>query len=271
MTILAVDDERLGLEILVETIKDVQPDAEVVGFRSPLKALEFAKENDFYIAFLDIQMPRMTGIELAQNIKIIKPAAHIVFATGYDEYMGAAFNIHANGYIQKPVTPEKVRNEIESINLMSNVSSASSPKTGKTGLRFQCFGNFECFFREKPVHFKYDKTKEVLAYIVSRRGALCSNAEIILNVWDDDADHDSYLRGIRKDMVDTFKDLGIPDVLSIQRGKIGINPDMVECDYYNFMAGDAVAINSYQGEFMVQYSWSELTNAELDSDRYQHY
>lgn len=268
MRILAVDDERLGLEILVETIKEVEPDAEVVSFRSPLKALEFAKENDFYIAFLDIMMPKMTGIELAQNLKIIKPTAHIVFATGFDEYMGAAFNIHANGYIQKPVTVEKVRAEIESVKLVSGEATAAAKQA--KGLKFQCFGNFECFFDSKPVHFKYDKTKEVLAYIVSRRGALCSNAEIILNVWDDDADHDSYLRGIRKDMVDTFKELGIEEVLVVQRGKVGINTALVQCDFYDFMAGDAVAINSYQGEFMTQYSWSEITNAELDNGRYQH-
>lgn len=266
MKIIAVDDERLGLEILVETIKQVEPDAEIISFRSPLKALEYASENDFYIAFLDIMMPKMTGIELAQKLKIINPRVHIVFATGFDEYMGAAFNIHANGYIQKPVTPEKVKSEIDSIKLMSSAYEADSKH--RKGLQFQCFGNFECFYDSKPVHFRYDKTKEVLAYIVSRRGALCSNAEITLNVWDDDADHDSYLRGIRKDMLDTFKDLGIEDVLVIQRGKCGVNTALVQCDFYDFMAGDAVAINSYQGEFMTQYSWSEITNAELDSGRY---
>lgn len=269
MKILAVDDERLGLEILVETIKEAEPEAEIVSFRSPLKALEYVKENDFYIAFLDIMMPKMTGIELAQNIKIIKPSAHIVFATGFDEYMGAAFNLHANGYVQKPVTAEKVKAEIEAIKLLNGPVKES--KNDSNGLKFQCFGNFECFFNDTPVHFKYDKTKEVLAYIVSRRGALCSNAEIMLNVWDDDADHESYLRGIRKDMVDCFKDLGLPELIVVQRGKIGVNTAQVKCDFYDFMAGDAVAINSYQGEFMSQYSWSEITNAELDSERYQHY
>ena len=269
MRILAVDDERLGLEILVETIKAVEPDAEVVSFRSPLKALEYAENNDFYIAFLDIMMPKMTGIELAQKIKIIKPKAYIVFATGFDEYMGAAFNIHANGYVQKPVTPEKVKAEIDAIKLISD-SPDNKAKVSK-GLRFQCFGNFECFYDTTPVHFKYDKTKEILAYIVSRRGALCTNAEIVLNVWDDDADHDSYLRGIRKDMVDTFRELGIPEVLVVQRGKVGIDTSMVQCDFYDFLAGDAIAINSYHGEFMNQFSWSEITNAELDGEKYQHF
>ena len=269
MRILAVDDERLGLEILVETIKEVEPDAEVVSFRSPLKALEYARENEFYVAFLDIMMPKMTGIELAQKIKIIKPMAHIVFATGFDEYMGAAFNIHANGYVQKPVTPEKVKAEIDALKLLGKTDE-EKPVPGQ-GLRFQCFGNFECFYGTMPVHFKYDKTKEILAYIVSRRGALCSNAEIVLNVWDDDADHDSYLRGIRKDMVDTFKELGVSDVLVVQRGKIGINTSMVKCDFYDFLAGDAIAINAYHGEFMNQFSWSEITNAELDGEKYQHF
>ena len=118
------------------------------------------------------------------------------------------------------------------------------------------------------MHFKYDKTKEVLAYVISRRGALCSNSEIIVNVWDDDGNHDSYLRGIRKDLVDTLTEQGIEDILILQRGKLGIDVSKVSCDYYDFIKGDVNALNKYTGEFMSQYSFGEMINAELDIQRY---
>ena len=89
----------------------------------------------------------------------------------------------------------------------------------------------------------------------------------MINVWDDDENHESYLRGIRKDIADRFEELGCGEVLITQRGKMGINADKVCCDFYDFLKGDVNAINSYHGEFMAQYSWGEFTNAELENLR----
>ena len=267
MKILAVDDEAMGLDALTSAIEKAEPEAEVFGFRSPKEALSFVRDNDIYAALLDIRMPVISGIELAKQIKLIRPEVHIIFATGFDSYMKDAFQLHASGYLLKPITEKKVRAEFENLESLRQSYAKEAVKSGKR-IRFQCFGNFEAFIDEKPIKFKYDRTKEVLAYIVSRRGALCTNGEIISNLWEDDGNHDSYLRGIRKDLVDTFKDLKISDVINQQRGKIGIDTSKVACDYYAFIEGDVAAINSYEGEFMSQYSWGEITNAEIDFQRY---
>ena len=267
MKILAVDDEQMGLKALVSAIQKADPEAEVCGFRSSKEALASVSEQDYYAALLDIQMPVMNGIELAKKIKIQSPKTRIIFATGFDDYMKDAFQLHANGYILKPITAAKVKSELDNLTQISE-SYQEERASAKKRVRFQCFGNFEAFFDDKPIKFKYDKTKEILAYVVSRRGALCTSAEIIVNLWDDDSNHESYLRGIRKDLVDSFKDLGISDVLNQQRGKLGVAVELVDCDFYDFISGDVAAINSYKGEFMTQYSWGELTNAELDLQRY---
>ena len=271
MQILAVDDERIGLSALMEAIRLAVPEAEVTGFHSPSEALSFAAENAVYAAFLDIFMPEMDGIELARKIKLANPAVHIVFATGYDDYMKDAFQLHASGYILKPVTAAKVQAELDNLVMLRKgfaaEEAASQADDGKR-IRIQCFGNFEVFADGKPVHFKYEKTKEVFAYVVSRRGALCSNNEIIVNVWDDDEDHNSYLRGIRKDLLDTLKKFDSEDIINYQRGKFGLDTDKVSCGYYDFIEGDVIAINKYTGEFMSQYSFADMINAELDMQRY---
>jgi len=268
MIILAVDDEEMGLKALVSAIKKAEPDADVVSFSNPKEALAFVESNEVYAAFLDIFMPGMMGTVLGRKIKIAKPSVHVIFATGFDSYMGEAFAMHANGYVLKPITAKKIKTELDNINdLRKNLQEAT--KAEKKKVRFQCFGNFEVFFEDKPIRFKYDKTKEILAYMVCKRGALCDNAEIILNVWDDDQNHDSYFRGLKKDMVDCLRELGIEDILISQKGKAGINVEKVSCDYYEFLAGEPAAVNYYRGEFMSQYSWGELTNAELDMERYE--
>lgn len=271
MRILAVDDELPGLGALKAAITKAAPDAEICAFQFPRKALEFVRENDVYAALLDIQMAGMSGIELAKQIKLTRPGVHIIFATGFDNFMKDAFQLHANGYILKPVTADKVKAELDNLRDLHEGITArtSAPSADGKRVSIQCFGNFEIFVDGRPVHFKYDKTKEVLAYTVSRRGAMCSNNEIIVNVWDDDDNHESYLRGIRKDLVDTLRGLDADGILNIQRGKLGIDTAKVSCDYYGFIEGDVVAINKYTGEFMSQYGFAEMINAELDIQRYK--
>ena len=71
MNIIAVDDEKLALETLTDSILKVMPDRAVHGFRKPEEALEFARENRCDVAFLDIKMRGMTGLELAMQLKFI--------------------------------------------------------------------------------------------------------------------------------------------------------------------------------------------------------
>ncbi len=266
--IIAVDDEEMGRKSLVSAISKADPDAEVIGFSDPKEALAYAKSNDIFAAFLDIQMPGMLGTELGKKIKLAKPNVYIIFATGYDSYMGDAFSLHASGYILKPITAKKVKGELDNlVNLRQSVEKNIQDE-GKR-VRFQCFGNFEAFVDGVPISFKYDKTKEILAYMVSRRGALCSNSEIATNIWDDDSNHESYFRGLKKDMMDILKSHKLDDIILMQKGKTGVDAAKVSCDYYDFLEGKPGAINLYRGEFMSQYSWGEIMNAELDFQRYE--
>ena len=92
MTILAVDDEKLALASIVEQIKQLLPEAEVLGFRKPDEALEAVQEKPCEIAFLDIEMKEMDGITLAKRIKRLHPQTNIIFTTGYSEYTGRHFH-----------------------------------------------------------------------------------------------------------------------------------------------------------------------------------
>lgn len=257
MNIIAVDDERLGLESLISAIRKASPNSNVVGFRDSDEVLEYVKENNVDVAFLDIQMRGTTGIELAKELKRINPSINIIFETGFDTYQQDAFSMHASGYVLKPITKEKVEVELDNLRhpLVENNGVLNR-------LVIKTFGNFEIFYKQKPIKFKYDKTKELFALLIDRRGALLSHGEIMAELWEDDS-HESYLRGLKKDLNDVLKGIGKENVIIQQRGKIAVVTDLVKCDYYDYLNGDVHALNLYRGEYMAQYSWAEVTNGSL--------
>ena len=66
------------------------------------------------------------------------------------------------------------------------------------------------------------------------------------------------------DIRHTLNQLEIQDFFITEYNNFRINPEVVKCDYYDFLAGDKKALNSFGGEFMSQYSWAEDIAAFLE-------
>ena len=258
MIVVAVDDERLALENLTDSIRQASPSAQIHSFRYPEDALDFAKQTPVDVAFLDVEMVGMNGVELAELLKLFHPDINIIFSTGYGHYRDAAFELHASGYLTKPITPEKVKKELDNLR---------RPVRHSKRMRIRAFGNFEVYLDGNPINFKYSKTKEMLAYLVDRKGALCTNGEIMAILFEEDKGHEAYFRSLRKDLTDVLETAGCSEIISQQRGRIGIMPDLVDCDYFSWCEGKSSVGNNYQGEYMTQYSWSEYTNARLINEK----
>jgi two-component SAPR family response regulator len=261
MNILAIDDNVLALEDLVSAVKEACPHDEVNSFSKPSELLDFAKETVCGIAFLDIEMWGMNGIELAHKLKEIHGKANIVFVTGHSKYALDSYTVKASDYIMKPVTKEAVKKALE--NLRSSVQIKSDKR-----VRVQAFGNFEVFVDETPVVFTRSKTKELFAYLISRKGALCANAEITAVIWeskDDSPALQSRFRHLVADLIKTFKALNVDDIIIKEWRQLAVAPDKLSCDFYEMLNGGTKAVNAYSGEFMSQYSWAEINAAYLQS------
>ena len=143
MLFIAVDDEAYMLDEIAEALHSVRPKDEILTFSSPITALEAIREQMVDAAFLDIQMGGMTGIDLAIQMKRLQPDIHIVFVTGYQEYAVQAYQIHATGYLLKPISEGDIARELTFI-------YGDEPKQK---FRVQTFGGFELFVNEQPVKF----------------------------------------------------------------------------------------------------------------------
>jgi two-component SAPR family response regulator len=263
MNILAIDDNVLALEELVSSIKEACPDDEVYSFSKPSELLDFANNNVCAIAFLDIEMWGMNGIELAKKLKEIHGDINIVFVTGYSKYALDSYTVKASDYVMKPVTKEAVKEALE--NLRYPVKTELEKR-----VRVQTFGNFEIFVDEHPVLFTRSKTKELLAYLISRKGALCSNNEIVAAIWEDKNDSpslQSHFRHLVADLIKTLKSLNAEDIIIRKWKNLAVVPEKLSCDFYELLNGNTKAANSYAGEFMAQYSWAEIEAAYLDDKK----
>lgn len=258
MRILAVDDEQLMLGRLERCIREAAPEAELISFQKATECLSYVRKQQAYVAFLDIRMRMMDGMELARQIKLLQPKINIIFTTGYSDYIyDAVSEIRCSGYILKPVTTEQIVRELE--NLRHPIEDKP-----KARVHMQCFGNFEIFVDGKVLPIEPVKAKELLAYLVDRKGTMCSNAEIISAIWEDDGNHYSYLKKCKKSLLSVLTQAGCKEVLVSQWGSIGVDRDAFTCDYYDWLEGTASGINAYHGQYMAQYSWAEITNASLN-------
>ena len=255
MRIIAVDDEKIALEALSSAINAIVTEDEVVSFRYPEDAIDYAKENFCDIAFLDIEMVGMSGVDLAEELKKYNNEINIVFCTGYDNYRGAAFDLHASGYLMKPITPEKVKRELENLR---------RPIFVKKKLKVQTFGNFEVYFEGKPLSFKYRRTKELFAYLVDRVGAMCTVGEIAGILFENESGREDYFQKLRRDLLSTLEEAGCERAIVHKRGMLGVVITEIQCDYYDCLSGKKNFSSCYFGEYMSQYSWAEETCALLE-------
>ncbi len=263
MNILAVDDEYYALELMKSALEEVAGGSTVYLCRDVRSALQTATDTRIDVAFLDIHMPEMNGVELATELKKLNPKINIIFATGFSEYMKAGIDLRMSGYILKPVTPEAVKTELE--NLRNPIEWSNEKR-----IKILTFGNFDVFVDGELLRFERKQAKEILAYLVDKRGTSVTYSELAAVLWEDE-DYDrtkqKNLQVYVASLVKTLHSVEVKDLILKNRQGIILNTKIVDCDYYRFLEGDVRAINSFTGEYMNSYSWAEFTVGYLEAQK----
>ena len=249
MIAIAVDDELLMLGALVSAIKASPDISEVFPFSGSEEALSFVQHHPVDIAFLDIHMRGMGGLSLAEKILSLCPGCRIVFCTGYEEYAISAFQLHASGYLMKPVSAKDIQAEIDNI---KGIRQSQKPLTAT------CFGNFEVYAKGERLTFKRSKTKELLAFLVDRNGAGVTIAEIGAALWENGVEqkNQNYIHQLIRDLRQALKAVGVEGIFERNHYFYSIDPSKIDCDYYTYLK---TGKPEFRGEYMSQYSWAEET------------
>jgi two-component SAPR family response regulator len=259
MRAICVDDERRQLEDTVCLVGGLPRIDEVKGFTGAADALEWLSGNAADLALLDIEMPGMNGMELAAHIKTRWPNMAIIFLTRHPQYALEAFELRADGYILKPAERARLESEIDYA-----FAEKRSPARGHIVMK--TFGSFDCFVDGETMLFRQAKCKELLAYLVDRRGSSVTRAEAFAILWEDrlyDRSMQKQLDVIIRSLRATLQEYGIASILEMKGGTMRIQPEQLQCDLYRFLSGEADAVSAYRGEYMSGYAWAELTEGYL--------
>ena len=110
--VIMVDDNKVIINGGLSIIEEVIPNAMVTGFTKPSEAVEYAKANRIALAFLDIEMGNISGLDVCRELLKVNPRTNVVYLTAYSEYSIDAWKTGASGFMLKPITPDGIREQL---------------------------------------------------------------------------------------------------------------------------------------------------------------
>lgn len=208
MKILIVDDEKLALSRLKRLLNEEGLN-DIVECNNPIDALKEAAKQSFDVAFLDISMPNMSGLELANTILDINPKTFIIFQTAYEEHALEAFQSGGMDYLLKPISNESIKISLEKITKYLNTNKAEKKLVAKRGNRIYLIDIDDIYYIKADLDEVIIKIKDADAYLRKKIGDM----QILL-------DDKNFFRVHRSYIVNVDK---IKSMQSVEQSKLEIS------------------------------------------------
>lgn len=192
--VILVEDEKFALNYMIKMLKGFKELTVVAAFSSPEEVLYSIDKLKADVAFLDIEMPRMNGIELARKLMEKQHKLQIVFTTAYSKYAVDAFGVEAMDYLLKPVNYQDIMRVIKRLNKTktdySKKQNSSEPSALETeslkSCQIRCFGCFEIKdTKNQFIKWPTKKAEEVFAYFLMHQGSYINKWELMDKFWPD--------------------------------------------------------------------------------------
>ncbi|WP_019535749.1 response regulator [Paenibacillus ginsengihumi] len=184
MKVILIDDEHLALSYLEHQLLKIA-DVEIVGkFVNPFEGKDAIIQRDVDVVFLDINLPEISGIELAELLLESKPYLNIVFVTAYDDYAVQAFELNALDYVLKPVGIERLSKTIRRI--QERTGSVPSGSANVRPLKLNMFQHFSMETDDllwTPMRWRTSRAQELFLYFLQHRGQHVRKTALIDLLW----------------------------------------------------------------------------------------
>ncbi len=182
---MIVDDEDSALDALEDELNEIDAVRIVGKFTSPMEALQQVGSLHVDMVFLDIEMPGIDGLALADQMLQNDQSVDVVFTTAYDQYAVEAFEVNALDYILKPVMQERL---LKSFNKWMAKHKSTDSFHREPACRIATLGTFQLMITteketEQTVKWRTNKARELFAYFVHQRGQDVHKSDMIIDIW----------------------------------------------------------------------------------------
>ncbi|MGG1633004.1 response regulator [Paenibacillus sp. NRS-1760] len=187
MKVVIIDNEK-GMHLIMKRMLGKVNEVEIVGsFQETSTAYSFLTNQDVDLIFMDINMPKESGLEFAGRLRESSRQMKIVFVTSHKEYSLPAFDVFAFDYIVKPVNQARLhRTVLRALSEMSSVKGSVELDSSSIRVLFNCLGGMEIRnAKNELVKWKTSKSAELFGYLLIHKGRLVSRARIIEDMFDD--------------------------------------------------------------------------------------
>ena len=180
---ILVDDERPALDVLSLLLEKSGQVCVVGSFTRASDALSGIQTLKPDVAFLDIEMPEISGLELAGKIIEAEGDMEIVFVTAYDKYALEAFRANAIDYILKPFSSDDIVKVITRLNRIKPLPNACWMPTAQ--VRICCFGRLSvrCAGCAEALKWRTAKAEELFAFMLQNLNSDVPKWKITEALW----------------------------------------------------------------------------------------
>lgn len=113
--VVLVDDEKMSLDQLKYLLSQYAEITVTAALTDPLEALREITTTKPDMVFLDIEMPEVNGLIVAEEIQAVSPSTAIIFVTGFEDYAAKAFDVDAIDYVLKPISKKRVERTVTKV------------------------------------------------------------------------------------------------------------------------------------------------------------
>jgi two-component system LytT family response regulator len=182
MKVVTIDDEK-AMHLILRRMLAKMTDVQIVGsFQNTAEAFAYLADHRVDLIFVDISMPRETGLEFADRLRKRDRETKLVFITSHKEFALASFDVYAFDYIVKPVVQERLGDTVRRVRegMLRSSSATKSSNLLANGVSFYCLGGIAIQTAGgESAKWKSSKSMELFAYLLMNKGKPVSRARLI--------------------------------------------------------------------------------------------
>lgn len=242
MKVILLDDEDNALELLEMILTDIGGIEIIDTYLSPFAFLEGMQKLKWSghlpdAVFVDIEMPDMFGLEVAEKVHEIDAKVQVIFVTAYSEYAIQAFEVHAQDYILKPASKERIEKTLNHIRMLTGKADVNNG--AESEIQIQCMGEFAIFRNREMERVKWrtSKARELCAYLLHEHNRIVAT-DTLLELFFENEDSEKskvYLYSTVSYVRKIFNQLGFPNALQKLEDGYVINVSGIQCDYLELL------------------------------------